>query len=234
MGFLKKALKVAAAPMTGGASLMKGGKLKNLLLGKKDVGEPDSWIELDPSLKKATEEARAGQFEAGKGLRQALKGVEKVDEGTAAQEARRRIAETTGALGQQARDQEMRAREQVARRGLGRSSVGLSAILNAGESARDAATKAIGMKGSMTRGIMKDQRQRQIGQLGNITGSLGNILNSQGAQRTFSKGRKGTGRGGGLLKTGLAIGGGILGKKFGLGEQGSQMGSALGSGIANY
>lgn len=228
MGFLKKALGVAAAPFTGGASLGLLGK--DTLFGKKDMGTADRIIDLDPSLKKAVEGARANQYGATQFIHREMERLKGKDPSKLASLL---TAQKQKGLQQEAQDQEMRAKQLVAQRGLGRSSVGLGTIMRAGEDARKKAQE-IGALSPLQEESLMRQRAADMGRL---SGMANQILGAQGAQRQVMLGRQGTGkRSGGLLKGALQIGGGILGgMKGGAGgaSSGAQMGGALGNILGN-
>lgn len=243
MGFLKKAMKVVAAPYTGGASLLGGGKMKDLLFGKKDVGERDAYIDLDPSLKKAVEAARKPQARIGEMISTELDVMSK-SKFDPKEFAKRKSAMERGmaerVLGQAGADARRRAEQIVAQRGMGRSRAGLSAILGADKESRekleDFRIGSAAREEMLGKEMEDKERSRRLNMMRGYGATLGGILGTPGAQRTFMKGRKGAGRGGGLFKTGMSVAGGVLGGMFGGpagAAAGSQIGGSLGGGLAN-
>lgn len=225
MGFLKKAGKIGGkvglAPFTGGLSLLG----KDTLFGKKDPGSPDRFLELDPSLRAVTEEARKGQEIGARSLRDELERVRKVDP---LRRARLEEAQELKLLKGAGEDARRLAQQEVAKRGLGQSSIGLSAILRADEKAREGMARARAI-----RPIREEEAvQRKVGQIGQITSGLSGILAAPGQTRAFMPGRAPTGRSGGLVGALLPVagmaGGAYLGSMAGKPYTGAQTGGQFG------
>ena len=236
MGFLSSLGRVAAGvttfgmsevanEATGGGIYGSGSNilgLKDILRGEKDKGVPDKMIALDPSLRKATEAARAGQFQGAGLYNKELTRLEGVDPNEIA-----RLQQVKGekALGAQSADEQRRAQQLVAQRGLNRSSVGLNAMINAGEGARDGVAEL-----RSNQPLMQEQAALAKTQSVNAaTGGLNSILNAQGASRDYMQGRTGGKRSGGLL----SLAGAAAGAYYG-GPQGAAAGQQLGQGLANF
>ena len=218
---VKTVAKVGLAPVTGGASLLGGGKLMNSLFGRKDRGRAASWLDLDPSLKKSVEAARAGQLRTMGDADSELKRLRGFDPTKISNLVTKQKQK---GLFQQARDQERRASQAVAQRGLGRSSVGLRAIMKAGDEARKQAQSVAAVDPLQRQRLFTDRAQqiRQIGDIYNRT------LGAQGASRTFVKGREAGGRSGGLASIAGAAIGGYMG-----GPAGAQAGMGMGRAFGN-
>lgn len=242
MGFFSGVGRVLAGVATGGLSEVAnettGGGLYgegsnvlglgDLLRGEKEAGVPDKMIALDPSLRKATEEARKGQFQGAGLYNKELTRLEGVDPNEIA-----RLQQVKGekALGAQSADEQRRAQQLVAQRGLNRSSVGLNAMINAGEGARDNVAEL-----KSNEGLMREKAALAKSQSVNAaTGGLNSILNAQGASRDYMQGKTGGARSGGLLGLlGGAAGAYAAGSNGGNPMQGFQGGQALGQGLANF
>lgn len=242
MGFFSGVGRVLAGVATGGLSEVAnettGGGLYgsgsnvlglgDLLRGEKEAGVPDKMIALDPSLRKATEEARKGQFQGAGLYNKELTRLEGVDPNEIA-----RLQQVKGekALGAQSADEQRRAQQLVAQRGLNRSSVGLNAMINAGEGARDGVAEL-----RSNQPLMQEQAALAKTQSVNAaTGGLNSILNAQGASRDYMQGKTGGARSGGLLGLlGGAAGAYAAGSNGGNPMQGFQGGQALGQGLANF
>lgn len=181
-----------------------GGTAKNVLFGER--GEGSRYIDLDPTLKAVTDEARQGQLDVAKSYRDIFKNY---DSGGM---ARMNIANEARGLITSAEDQERMARRAVAQRGLGRSAAGLSAILNAGQDQRQEASRL-----RATAPLRAMQQRLGITQ---ATGAgLSQLLAAPGQQRTYVQGDRR--RPGGLANV-FAKG---LGQALGMGATGG-MGAA--------
>jgi hypothetical protein len=238
MGLLKKVAKVGLAGSTGGLSLLGGGKLKDAFFGAKDTGVPDSYLELDPSLRLVTEKAREGQLKGAELYGSRLSDLEKLDPTrTATQRINAEIGQASKVLGQQGEDAKRFAGQEIAKRGLGRSSVGLNALMRADEESRKGLSSLLAGRGRMEEDLRTQLQRERMADIGQATGGLNSLLGAQGAQREFMQGRAATGRGGGLLGGALGLAGSLVGAKYGGKEgaaAGGQFGGGLGRTFANF
>jgi hypothetical protein len=214
-----------ANEVTGGGIWGEGSNvlgLGDVLRGKKDPGQADKWLDLDPSLRRNVEAGRQQQLEGinlyGDELKR-LKGVdpEKLANVVQAKQEKQLIG--------QGADQKRRAQQLVAQRGLNRSSVGLNAMLNTDRATQEKIGKARAEKPLLQEKIA----QQRMGSIGSAQQGINQSLGAQGAQRDFVQGRTGGQRSGGLL--GLA--GGLAGAYYG-GPEGAYAGQQLGQGLANF
>jgi len=211
--------KVAA--VTGGALLLG----KDTLFGKKDPGTPDSYLELDPSLRKVTEE--------GRGLQSDILGISKDEIGrikgmnTDAM-ALNDLARQKKGISSMFEDQTRKAQELVAQRGLGNSSVGINAILGAD---RERAKSLNAANASLP--MLKEQYAgNRLSKLFGLSQNTNSILGTPGVQRTFVQGQASRGRMGGLFNIASTLGGAAIGGYVG-GPQGAMAGMQAGQGIGN-
>ena len=206
--------------------------LKNFLLGKKDPGTPDREISLDPALREMQTFARGAQQRAGQIFTKELGRLKTAD--PLASVTARQALQTRGLKGIIA-DKTRLARQEVAKRGLGQSSVGLGAILRAGDEERR-------MMGDIRAARPLEEeaaRDRLMGRVGGISRSLSGILSAPGKEKTLMIGRQPGGRSGGLLgallpAAGMA-GGAFAGSMTGnpmMAAQGAQMGGQMGGNLA--
>jgi len=224
-GLATGGLSEVANEATGGGLYGEGSNvlgLGDILRGDEDAGTPDKYLKLDPSLRQTVEQGRAGQ-QQGLGLYsdelRRLQGTspEKLSQIVQAKKEK-------GIIGE-GKDAKRRAQQLVAQRGLNKSSVGLNAILQAGSKTGEKIQTA-----RANQPLMQEQiASQRMGQVGQATGGINQVLNAQGANRDFIQGQTGGGRSGGLL--GLA--GMATGAYFG-GPQGAFAGQQLGQGLANY
>jgi len=222
MGFSKIA-KIGLGAATGGASLLG----KDLLLGKKDMGEAGRFLGLDASLQEVTEKARGGQAKAATMFSGELGKIGAID---SEQLANREMARRMRAADQLGADLKRNMAAQVAQRGLGKSAVGLSAIQRADENALRGKADIVADLPS----LKSQYTQQKLGQIGAASGGLNQILQAQGAQRSYLAGRQGMGRSGGLLGVGMAAGGAYMAHQGGRDPgQGAQAGMGLGRMTAN-
>lgn len=223
MGFLKRAV---AAVSTGGLSELAGGAggAKNLLFGKKDPGSPDRNVMLDRGLYDLTQKIRPLQSQSVDLYNKRLDEIGQISSGGLADLLTQRKIK---ALGGAEKDAERMAASQVARRGLDRSSVGLNAIVNAGESARQAKAEAR----AMTPLLKMQMGSDRDAQLTNLNRGLAGIIGTRDQSRTFVQGRESTGRGGGLLGLGMGGLGAVMSAKKG-GDPMAGFGAGMGIGNA--
>lgn len=198
-----------------------GGKIMDVGFGRKDRGTPSTYLDLDPSLKKSVEAARAGQLRAMGDADSELNRLRGFDPTKISQLTTK---QTQKGLFQQAEDQQRRAEQAVRQRGLGRSAVGLRAIMKAGDEARKQAQSVAALEPIQRQRLFAEraQQMRQIGDIYNRT------LGAQGAQRTFVKGREATGRQGGLANIAATL----IGAKLG-GPAGAQAGAGVARAFGN-
>lgn len=217
-----------------GGGIFEGGEkgrlsslIKDPLFGKKDPGRPDRMVELDPSLRQTVEQGRAGQ-QQGLGLYTdeltRLKGT--------SPEALSQIVQARtekGIIGE-GKDAQRRAQQLVAQRGLNKSSVGLNAMLQAGSKTGEQIQTS-----RANQPLMQEQiASQRMGQVGQATGGINQVLNAQGAQRDLIQGRQGGQRSGGLLGLiGGAAGAYAAGSSGGDPFKGFQAGQGLGTGLSN-
>ena len=226
-------LSEVANEATGGGVFSGGesGRLSNLikdpLFGKKDPGRPDKMIELDPSLRQTVEQGRAGQ-QQGLGLySDELRRLQGTSPETLSQIVQAR--KEKGIIGE-GKDAKRRAQQLVAQRGLNKSSVGLNAMLQAGSKTGEKIQTARANQPLMTEQIAS----QRMGQIGQATGGINQVLNAQGAQRDLVQGRQGGQRSGGLLGLlGGAVGAYASGSNGGDPFKGFQAGQGLGTGLSN-
>lgn len=203
----------SAAPIvqTGGLSLLAGGKGKDLLLGKRDPGTAGQHLDLDPSLKRVTDEARAQQSRIIKGFGDLL--------GSGDQMARNQINLQERFARRGVEDAQRQAQRFVAQRGLGNSSIGLSALM--------APQRGLGERLEEIRASLP---MLQLSNLSSISGGINAILGAQGAQRAYIPGQASMGRQGGLAPLlGAGIGGMLGGPAgatagLGIGQAATQLG----------
>lgn len=218
-------LSEVANEATGGGIYGEGSNLLGLddiIRGKKDPGQADKWLNLDPSLRRNVEAGRQQQLEGINLYGDELKRLQGVDPKKLAGVVQ---AQKEKQLLGQGEDQKRRAQQLVAQRGLNRSSVGLNAMLNADKETG----KQIASSRAEAPMMQEKIAQQRLGSIQQATSGINQALGAQGAQRDFVQGRTGGQRSGGLLSLAGAAYGAAKG-----GPQGAYAGQQLGQGLANF
>lgn len=184
--------------------------IKNALFGKKDTGVDDRFIELDPEIKAAQEQAR--------GIRSgSLTGLSRLGQENTQDLIRQAQQGQRGAY----EDSRRSMQSAIASRGLGKSSVGLSQLAGLESDFRN---RQANIASQINAGALDRARQRELQNIQAANAALG----TPGLQRTFIQGREGTGqRSGGLFGLATTLGGAGLGAMYG-GPQGAAIGANLG------
>lgn len=212
---ISKAVDVSTNLMTGGlvgfddgkfGKGVIGGKVGDVLLGKKDPGTPDEVIDLaDPTGRKFQRELIS---KYGEGINKDMGAM-----------ARLQTAQQESQAMQNLQDQQRKLDQAVAQRGLGRSSIGLGQALGAQKGAQE---KISAIRANEP--LLAEQLRQQ--NLNFATSGINQILGEQGQSKVLKMGREGGQRVGGLAPL---IGAG-LGAYYG-GPQGAQAGMGIGSAL---
>lgn len=215
--------KILGAAATGGISLLG----KDKLLGKKDMGVGDRFLNLDPDLAKLVKEGRKQQLALTKDLGEEVGAIKSVNTGDLAS---RITAKKELGIRAAAEDAARKAKEAVAQRGLGRSAIGMRAQTNPFQQMGE----KIGQIRADEDLTKLDVAQKKIGAMGGASGAIARAISQSGPQRAFIKGREGRGRSGGLLGIGLgAAGAAFSAKSGGNPMQGFGAGQGMGQAFAN-
>lgn len=218
MGLFKKVAKIAAAPVTGGASLFG----KDMLFGKKQSPYAPYKFETDPMAYQSMKLGREGQ-------RAGLQDILDMRKEGADSVAKGQMERAVKASTQAGKDQAMRLSDRLTRMGLGQSASGLAALSNV---QRQTAENVAQNRASLKERIANIKKQRAMDALNASNAVVGSAQN----YRTMISGQN-RGRQGGLLGLAAPIAGGILGAKMGGAQgagQGMQIGSGLSSAISNF